>query len=285
MDALNPASASGTVARFDKSNNIPIIPRQAARRSLRPESVEKDAATAHCHSGLFLYPYGMPSIQIDVISIGTLSRNRLWNETEAVRTPHATTTLIRTGKRVILVDPGLPAAALGAHLFERTGARPDIVDTIFLTNFRPAHRAGLSLFPHAKRFIHEVEQQAARRHLEGLLERAHDEDIDHKVLESELKLLETLTPADDQLADGIDLFPLFGYAPGSSGLLVCLPTASVMIAGDAVPTREHFLAGQVLPDAYDITAAQAAMAEVYEIADQIVPGHDNLFLNPRTHGM
>jgi len=29
----------------------------------------------------------MASIRFDIISIGTLSRNRLWNETEAIRTP------------------------------------------------------------------------------------------------------------------------------------------------------------------------------------------------------
>ena len=28
-----------------------------------------------------------------------------------------------------------------------------------------------------------------------------------------------------------------------------------------------------------------AMAEVYEIADLVVPGHDNLFINPRTQGL
>jgi glyoxylase-like metal-dependent hydrolase (beta-lactamase superfamily II) len=61
--------------------------------------------------------------------------------------------------------------------------------------------------------------------------------------------------------------------------------ATILIAGDAVPTQEHFLAGQVLPDAYDIRAAQEAMREVYEIADQIVPGHDNIFVNPRMMGM
>jgi hypothetical protein len=58
-----------------------------------------------------------------------------------------------------------------------------------------------------------------------------------------------------------------------------------LIAGDAVPTQDHFLAGQVLPDAHDIAAAQESMREVYEIADLIVPGHDNLFLNPRTQGL
>ena len=227
----------------------------------------------------------MPSIQLDIISIGTLSRNRLWNETEPLRTPHATTTLIRAAKRTILVDPGLPPTALAARLFERTGLRPNQIDIVFLTNFRPAHRAGLGLFPKAKTLIHQVEQQSARHQLEKLIDQAPDEDIDHKIMREELDLLETLQPADDQLADGVDLFPLAGYTPGTCGLLVSLPLTTILVAGDAVPTQAHFLAGQVLPDAFDIQAAQNSMAEVYEIADLIVPGHDNIFLNPRSQGM
>jgi len=64
-----------------------------------------------------------------------------------------------------------------------------------------------------------------------------------------------------------------------------MPTTTVLIAGDAVPTQDHFLAGQVLPDTWDISAAQASLREVYEIADLIIPGHDNIFVNPRSHGM
>ncbi|HEY7119633.1 MAG TPA: MBL fold metallo-hydrolase [Tepidisphaeraceae bacterium] len=224
-------------------------------------------------------------IRFDIISIGTLSRNRVWGESAAVRTAHATTTLIRSGKRNILVDPGLPAAALGARLGERTGLRPEQVDTVFLTNFRPAHRAGLAIFGHAKVLIHEFEQQATRQHLERLIEEAPQEDVDRKTLQQELELLERLMPADDTIADLLDLFPLSGYTPGTCGLLIKLPTASVMVAGDAVPTQDHFLAGQVLPDAYDIEAAQESMREVYEIADLIIPGHDNVFMNPRSAGM
>ncbi len=82
----------------------------------------------------------------------------------------------------------------------------------------------------------------------------------------------------------VDLFPLFGYTPGTCGVLVSMPTVTVLIAGDAVPTQDHFLAGQVLPDSMDLHAAQESMREVYEIADLIVPGHDNLFLNPRAQG-
>jgi glyoxylase-like metal-dependent hydrolase (beta-lactamase superfamily II) len=227
----------------------------------------------------------MAQIRFDIISIGTLSRNRLWGETQAVRSPHATTTLIRSGKRTILVDPALPVPALAARLFERTGLQPEQVDTVFLTNFRPAHRAGIGLFEDAKVFIHEVEQQATRQHLERMMNEAPEEDVDQRYLRQELELLEQIKPADDAIAPLVDLFPLPGYTPGTCGLLLKMPTTTVLLAGDAVPTQDHFLAGQVLPDSYDIKAAQEAMGEVYEIADVIIPGHDNVFANPRAAGM
>ncbi len=226
----------------------------------------------------------MASVRFDIISIGTLSRNRLWNEPQPVRTPHATTTLVRSSGRHILIDPGLPAVALGARLFERTGLRPEQIDTVFLTNFRPSHRAGLALFDKARVYIHELEQQTLQQQLENLLNQAPPEDIDRRHIEDDMRLLDRLLPAADELAEQVDLFPLFGYTPGNTGLLISEPTATVLIAGDAVPTQEHFLAGQVLPDAYDVRAAQEALREVYEIADLIVPGHDNVFSNPRTHG-
>jgi glyoxylase-like metal-dependent hydrolase (beta-lactamase superfamily II) len=225
------------------------------------------------------------SARVDIISIGTLSRNRIWNETEVVRTAHATTSLIRASSRLILVDPGLPAMALGARLHERTGLHPDRIDTVFLTNFRLAHRGGLALFPKAKVLMHETEQLSARRDLENLLRQAPEDDYDRRQFESDLRLLDSIEPAEDHLESGVDLFPLFGYTPGTCGLLISAPTTTLLIAGDAVPTLDHFLAGQVLPDSADIAAAQESMREAYEIADLIVPGHDNLLLNPRMHGM
>jgi glyoxylase-like metal-dependent hydrolase (beta-lactamase superfamily II) len=227
----------------------------------------------------------MPATRFDIISIGTLSRNILWNEAEAVRTPHATTTLVRSGKRHILVDPGLPAAALGARLYERTGLRPEQIDTVFLTNFRPAHRGGLSLFTRAKVYVHENDQQAFRQHYEPMLEELAEGDETREALERELAVLESCHAAPDELAPGVDLFPLFGYTAGTCGLLLALPTMTVMIAGDAVATQEHFLAGQVLPEPYELEAAKESLQEVYDIADVVVPGHDNVFLNPRSAGM
>ncbi|MBV8780144.1 MAG: MBL fold metallo-hydrolase [Phycisphaerae bacterium] len=223
--------------------------------------------------------------RVDIISIGTLSRNRLWEETVAIRTPHSTCTLIRVGDRSILVDPGLPPQIIAARLAERTGLLPEKIDTVFLTNFRPSHRGGVAAFGRADFFIHEHERASARRQLEALLDDAPEADLDRTVLEAELKLLSRCKPAEDKLAPNVDLFPLFGFTPGTCGLLVSSPTSTLMIAGDAIPTREHLLAGQVLPESQNIEAAQESMREVYEIADLIVPGHDNWFANPRHLGL
>jgi glyoxylase-like metal-dependent hydrolase (beta-lactamase superfamily II) len=226
-------------------------------------------------------------MRFDIISIGTLSRNILWNEPQPVRTPHATTTLVRTGKRNILIDPGLPAAALGARLFERTGLRPEQIDTVFLTNFRPAHRGGLALFTRAKVYLHELERDFVRQSIgQTLGELPDDDDDEDRIrLSHELEILDACLPAPDQLDKGIDLFSLFGYTPGTTGLLLSMPINTVLIAGDAVPTQDHFLAAQVLPNPADLQAAKEALQEVYEIADIIVPGHDNVFQNPRGAGL
>ena len=229
------------------------------------------------------------AVRIDIVSIGTLSRNRIWNEPQAVRTPHATTTLIRAGTTAdqgkelkILVDPGLPAQALVARLFERTGLRPEQIDVVFLTNFRPAHRHALSAFEKARWLISAAEREAVGEHLTELRDRGGDEV--REVLEQELAILKKTKVADDKLAPQVDLFPLPGFTPGTCGLLVSESASTTLIAGDAVPTRDHLLAGQVLPDAFDKDQALESLREVYEIADAIVPGHDNWFLNPRSYG-
>jgi glyoxylase-like metal-dependent hydrolase (beta-lactamase superfamily II) len=228
----------------------------------------------------------MQIIRFDIISIGALDKNRLWNEGAPVRTGHSTTTLIRSGKYNILVDPGLPPQALGARLHERTGLTPDAINIVFLTHFKPDHRRGLPLFPKAKVFLSEMEREYARYNLNRLIEEAPSEDMDRKIIADELHLLDHHTHnAPDKLADNVDLFPLPGYTPGTCGLLITLPTLTVLIASDSVPTQDHFLQGQVLPDCADIKQTQESLGEIYEIADLIIPAHDNLFLNPRNHGM
>jgi glyoxylase-like metal-dependent hydrolase (beta-lactamase superfamily II) len=221
-----------------------------------------------------------------VISIGTLSKNPLWNERLPVRTSHATSSLIATGDQRILVDPSLPPQILEARLFERTGLKPDAITQVFLTNWRPVHRRALELFPKATWYLHSAEIQAAGEVLEAAAERAdRTGEENDAIIKQELDLLKRIQEAPDELADGVDLFPLFGYTPGQCGLLVSLPTSTILIAGDAVPTAGHFSAGQVFQESWDIEKAKESLAEMYEIADVVIPGHDNMFINPRVAGM
>lgn len=225
-------------------------------------------------------------MEVIVISIGALAKNSLWGEKTPLRTSHATTSLIKTGNELILVDPALPAPALEARLFERTGLKAAAITHVFLTNWRPAHRRALTLFSNARWLMHADEIAAATNALHEA-QRYADEAAgsDVQVLADELKLLERVQSAPDELAEDISLFPLPGYSPGQCGLLISLPTSTVLIAGDAVPTSAHFAAGQVFQECFDIRRATDSLAEVYEIADQIIPGHDNIFVNPRTSGI
>ena len=86
--------------------------------------------------------------------------------------------------------------------------------------------------------------------------------------------------APDKLAPQVDLFPLPGYTPGCCGLLLSQTNSTTLIAGDAIATAEHLEQGRVLRGAYDVKQAQESFMEAVEIADVIVPGHDNLLLNP-----
>jgi glyoxylase-like metal-dependent hydrolase (beta-lactamase superfamily II) len=218
-----------------------------------------------------------------VISIGTLSSHPLWQEPPAVRTPHATTTLIRSTDKVLLVDPGLPPSALAARLHERSGLAPRAVTDVFLTSFRPAHRAGLKLFDHARWWIAEAEREAIGTHLVGQLDRTGDEQM-RQMIEDEITLLHRCKAAPDRLLPQVDLFPLPGYTPGTCGLLLSLTSDTLVIASDAVATAEHLERGQILPGAFDVEQAMESFKEVVEIADWIIPGHDNLTPNLTRRG-
>lgn len=214
-----------------------------------------------------------------IISIGVLSVHELWQRQGSARTPHATTTLVRSGDRTILVDPGLPGQAVVARLAERAGVEPDEITDVFLTNFRPAHRMGLLAFPKARWLIAEAEREATGTALVEQFRQASD-DASRELLEQEIALLKRCTAAPDKLAEHVDLFPLPGFTPGTCGLLLSQPRSTTLIAGDAIATVEHLEQGRVLRGAYDTQQAQESLVEAIEIADVIVPGHDNITHNP-----
>jgi glyoxylase-like metal-dependent hydrolase (beta-lactamase superfamily II) len=126
----------------------------------------------------------------------------------------------------------------------------------------------------------EIAAARANTHEDLGLALEHPEDGGVEPLEDRLALLERLRPAEDCITQGVDLFPLAGVTPGSCGILVSQPTRTILLAGDAVATREHLAGAMVLPHCWDRESAQNSLAEAIEIADVIVPGRDNILLNP-----
>lgn len=224
-------------------------------------------------------------LSYSVISIGALSRNRLWGEQEPKRTAHATTTVIWSGTTTILVDPALPAEVLMYRLDERTGLKPEQIDVVFLTTFRPVHRRSLAMFGQATWLMHEPEIEATRDHLADMnvrLEEAGEaaEDEVVRLVREERELLKRIGSANDKLTPQVHLYPTAGVTPGAAGLLLTEPSRTIVIAGDSVVTQGYFEAGRVFEQVSDLEQARASLQDIYEVADEVVPGHDNAFRVP-----
>ena len=221
------------------------------------------------------------SVEFTVVSLGTLSVNPFWSERAGLRTPHATTTLVRDDNRLILVDPSLPAAALVSRVFERTGLAPEQITDVFCTTLRPTHRRSVQAFAKARWMCGEPELTAYRQHLETLAESAERRGGDlEQAVHEDLELLERFTPAPDKLTRSVHLYPLPGASVGSSGLLLAAPARTILVAGDAAVTAEHVLAGRVWSGSADAQTAMQSLTDLLQIADVIVCGHDNYMLSP-----
>lgn len=215
-----------------------------------------------------------------IVTIGTLSRNRCWNETSPKRMSYSTTTLVRHDGITILVDPGLPGQLMVHQLDERAGITPADIDLVFLTTFRPVHRRSLGVFDHADWFMHADEIEAVAQHLDHIQGcdggDLQDSEV-QKVVKDERSLLARIKPAKDKLTSAVHLYPTPGVTPGSAGLLLAQPSRTVIIAGDAVITQDYCLEGRIFEQIVDIKQAQESFADIVEIADDIIPGHDNVF--------
>ena len=221
------------------------------------------------------------TVEYRIISIGALSRHRLWGETAPVRTAHATTTLVTEDERLILVDPSLPGPVLAAKLNERTGKTLADVTDVFCTTLRMVHRRSIEAIPQADWWAGELEIASYARHLAELqdsADRLGGEDA--AAVEAELRLLERFRPAPERFGRQVSLYPLTGPSIGSAGLLLTPATATIVVAGDAALTREHIDAGRVWQGSADAEAAMTSLRDLLELADVIVPGHDNVMLSP-----
>jgi glyoxylase-like metal-dependent hydrolase (beta-lactamase superfamily II) len=200
--------------------------------------------------------------QFTIVNIGTLSMNKFWGETERLRSPSATCTLLQAGGTRVLVDPSPEPAALEPMLFARAGLHPAAIDAVFLTHWHGDHRFGLASFEGASWWM------AA----DGLAEwRRRQPD--------EAALWGRFRPAEGALPAGIELYPSPGHAVGHCSLRVETQWGPLMVAGDAVMTPEFFAAEEGYHNSVDFEQATETIRQIKRAAKLIIPGHGNVILN------
>ncbi|HET7560588.1 MAG TPA: MBL fold metallo-hydrolase [Limnochordia bacterium] len=200
-----------------------------------------------------------------ILTIGCLSRNRFWGESEAraQRPARCTTTLLVSGDQRILVDPSLPPEAMATVLDERCGLRPEAIDLVYLTHFHGDHRVGLEAFG-APILMAQAEIDYWRSALPG----------DHR----DRTRLDALRPAEGSLPDALTLLPLPGHTPGLTGLAFDAGEGRVVLAADAVMTRDFFAAKAGYFNNLDPEATRTSIERIGRSADVVIPGHDNYFI-------
>ncbi len=212
----------------------------------------------------------MTSIRWDVLTIGWLSRNKFWGESDerAYRAARCTCTLLRAGGRTIIVDPSCPPDELIGVLDRRAGLTPAAVDTVFLTHFHGDHRYGIGAFPHAAWLM-------APEEIAGWDERLPADGADRRILRR-------LEPVTGELVPGVALLPTPGHTLGHTALLFTDDAGlRVTVAADAAMTRDFFRARDWYFNTADPDAAGRSIDALAARADIVIPGHDNAFVNRR----
>lgn len=207
---------------------------------------------------------GKPNTKLkrwDIITIGNLSRNRYWGESDnqGVRSAICTCTVIQGEGFRLIVDPSLAQAEqMSAELDRRTGLKPSDVDTVFVTHEHGDHWFGLQHFPQA-RWLAAPEAAMA--------------------LNKAGKLPKAVESATGRLFDVVEIVPTPGHPLSHHSLRFDCEGLSVVIAGDAVATRDFWRERRGYYNCVDFDLSRQSMDKITGLADIVVPGHDNFFLN------
>jgi glyoxylase-like metal-dependent hydrolase (beta-lactamase superfamily II) len=204
--------------------------------------------------------------EFHVLTLGQFSRNRYWGEleTQSYREPVCTSTLVK-GKLKIVVDPSLPPEDMARVLYNRSGLRPGAIDAVFITHAHGDHYVGIDLFEKARWYIGGIDLEAMKK-------------SDNR---RALELARRLEPCGPGAGEGLEFITLPGHTPGTTGMFFDTPDGRVCVCGDAVMTRDFFVHRQGYYNSMDFNQAAESMGKIAQLADLVVPGHDNYFLNRR----
>jgi glyoxylase-like metal-dependent hydrolase (beta-lactamase superfamily II) len=196
-----------------------------------------------------------------VITIGNLSRNRYWGESDdkGFRPAICTSTLISGEGFRLLVDPSLAdAAAMASEFDRRTGLKLDDVTAVFVTHEHADHTAGLAHFA-------KVPWYAAA----GVAE----------IINRDSKFPRKLEPAPAALFGAVEVIATPGHTRDHHSLRFDWGGRSIAVAGDAVATQDFWRERRNFYNAVDPATGVKTMEHLAGIATIVVPGHDNYFLS------
>ena len=199
--------------------------------------------------------------QWDVVTIGNLARNRYWGESEdkAVRSTVCTCTVVQGDGFRLIVDPSLSNAdEMFRELDRRTGLKPRDITAAFVTHEHGDHWFGLAHFSEARWFAAPAVAAA---------------------LNQTRKLPKPVEPVTGQLFDTVEILPTPGHTLSHHSLRFTCDGKAVVIAGDAEMTRDFWRERRGYYRSVDLELATKSMHEIAGLADLVVPGHDNYFLN------
>jgi glyoxylase-like metal-dependent hydrolase (beta-lactamase superfamily II) len=224
----------------------------------------------------------------------------------------ATATLLSKGQHHLLVDTGLPHEAhqLAAAL-ERRGLRPEDIHAVINTHFHVDHVLNNCLFPSSTIYAPQQSydwccslysdlrsdqgwEDAALRYYPETLEEARFVENMGKLrnfalrwwdaarlgARSQYRWIET-----QPLPDGLECLITSGHVPGHASIVVHAAAQPVVIAGDALLSREHD--DQVLTMIPHNRAQYLEdRARILALGGYIIPGHDQGFhLPPSAAGL
>lgn len=196
----------------------------------------------------------------DIVTVGNLSRNRYWGESDAtaMRSVLCTCTIIVGEAFALLVDPSVKdAGEMARELDRRTGMKPDAITACFVTHEHGDHWAGLEGFSKAK-WLAAPQVADALNRTAGLSRR--------------------IEGVEGRLFAAIDVVATPGHTASHHALRFDCDGRSIVTAGDAVATHDFFRDRRGFYNSVDFNQAAASMNKLASIADIIVPGHDNYFL-------
>jgi len=145
-------------------------------------------------------------------------------------------------------------------LDRRTGLKLDAIDAVFITHEHGDHHYGLHCFPRAQWLAAPAVAE---------------------VMNAAGQYARSIAPIETRLFGDVEVLATPGHTLAHHSLRFLWEGKVVVVAGDAVMTRDFWRDRQGFFNSVNMELAGRTIARLAETTDIVVPGHDNYFLAGR----